>query len=164
MSKFKSFHLRKSVFDKYRKKPEKCSYSFWGMKSLHLNLIGQCWVTEEAAQREEIKCYMGCEPDVNPQLQKSTGKPIITSSSVEANSSLSQSLSTHHSHTADEFQGLDSTLAQVQGSTKVEKSKWRWCCFSPAAALCRCGRHCDLCLWANSEASMQMWSKMVEVN
>ena len=64
------------------------------MKSFHSVSIAQRWVTEESAQREEIKCYMGCEPDVNPQLQKGTGKPIITCSSVEAGSSLSPNAST----------------------------------------------------------------------
>lgn len=34
--------------------------------------------TEEATRREEIKRYMGREPDVNPQLQKA-GKPVIAS-------------------------------------------------------------------------------------
>lgn len=147
--------------------PRKYIYSFWGMKSFQSNLIAQCRVTEAAAQWEQIKSYMGCEPDVNPQLQKGTGKPIITSCSVEADSSLSQSGSSNistHTHTERRISRASIQPLAQAGSAEVEKSKWRWCCFAPAAALCRCGMCCNLCLWANSEASMQMWCKMVEVN
>lgn len=100
---------------------KKCIFSFWGMKSFHSNLIARCIVTEEAAQREEIKCYMGCEPGVNPQLQKGTGKPIIASSSVKALSSLSQS----RSSTFPPAHQAMVVRAPVQPQLKQEVQKWR---------------------------------------
>lgn len=117
----------------------KCICSCWRIKSFESNFIAQCRVTEEAAtQRDEIKCCMGCEPDVNPQLQKRHGKayyyievyrgpqPPFTKRVL----SISTRTPNH------EYQGLDWILTQQYRCRKTEVRLVVF--FSLTVALCRC--------------------------
>lgn len=127
--------------------------SFWGIKSFESNFTAQFRLKEEAAQRDEIHCCMGYEPDVNLQLQKRHRKVYITSSSAEAPANFHRADPLHfHSHTKPWISG---PWLNPNWNSKVSVV------FFPfTVALCRCGRRCKFRgIYAN--VKQNSWSELV---
>lgn len=92
----------------------------------------------EETQREQMKCFMGCEPDVNPQHQNEVQE--APSSPKRAPAHAPSGISQEGAGKLDNRREAGVALAQRQAPHRTAYPR------------------------ADSDASMQMWSKMAEVN